>query len=306
LPVVFYIYICAVMKKSTFPVYDIATLSDYKQEDIQISRFAPYLAIHPNLYSPHKHNFYHLVFFTKGGGSHAIDFMSFKVKPCQVYFMIPGQVHSWSFEGHVDGYVINFSAQFFQSLLLNPDYLDQFPFFDGIAENSVIDLPEAMHGDALRLFEQIVAESENMLPLSGDMVKSLLLQFFIMVSRAGTQQVRASVSTYNYTLFKNFQRLVEKNFAELKLPRDYAALLYITPNHLNALCNEVIGLPAGEVIRNRIVLEAKRLLMNFDLSISEIAYRLIFQDNSYFTKFFKKQEGIGPEEFRKKFNIKRS
>ncbi len=292
------------MKKSTFPVYDIATLSDFKQEDIQISRFAPYLEVHPNLHSPHKHSFYHLVLFTEGGGSHAIDFNSFKVKPFQVYFMIPGQVHSWSFEGHVDGYVINFSGQFFQSLLLNPDYLEQFAFFDGIAENAVVDLPEEMQNEVRALFERIVSESESIGPLSADMVKTLLLQFFISVSRLGIQQIRPSVSTYNYTLFKSFQRLVEKNFATLKLPRDYAALLYITPNHLNALCNEVMNLSAGEVIRNRIVLEAKRLLMNFDLSISEIAYRLNFQDNSYFTKFFKKLENIGPEEFRKHFNIK--
>ncbi len=289
------------MKKSTFPVYDIATLSDFKQEDIQVSRFAPYLDIHPNLHSPHKHNFYHLLLFSEGGGSHSIDFTSFRVKSFQVYFMIPGQVHSWSFEGHIDGYVINFSGQFFQSMLLNPDYLEQFAFFGGVAEDSVIDLPEELHSEVKRLFEHIIAESEKVAPFSADMVKSLLLQFFIMAGRLGTQQARPAVSPYNYTLFKNFQRLVEKNFAELKLPRDYAALLYVTPNHLNALCNEVINLPAGAVIRNRIILEAKRLLTNFDLSIGEIAYRLGFQDNSYFTRFFKKQEKIGPEEFRKHF-----
>ena len=75
-------------------------------------------------------------------------------------------------------------------------------------------------------------------------------------------------------------------------------MLYITPNHLNACCKEVLGIPAGEVIRNRIVLEAKRLLVNLQLSISEIAYTLNFEDNSYFTKFFKKYAGVTPEEFR--------
>jgi AraC family transcriptional regulator, transcriptional activator of pobA len=288
--------------KSTFPVYDIGTLSDFKREDILISRFAPYLDIHPNLYLPHKHNFYHMVLFTEGGGSHAIDFINFKVKPYQVYFMIPGQVHGWSFEGKVDGYVINFSVPFFQSFLLNPGYIEQFAFFNGAAGNSVIDLPEDMHQQTKNIFEQIVHESENSRSLSPDMVKALLLQFFIAVSRVGVQLTQ-SVTAYNYTLFRNFQKLVETNFAKLKLPRDYAALLYITPNHLNALCNEVMNVPAGEVIRQRIVLEAKRLLVNFDLTISEIAYRLNFQDNSYFSRFFKKLEGITPEEFRKHFNI---
>jgi AraC-like DNA-binding protein len=75
--------------------------------------------------------------------------------------------------------------------------------------------------------------------------------------------------------------------------------LYITPNHLNALSKEQLGISAGELIRNRIILEAKRLLAIKDYSIAEIAYELSFADNSYFTKFFKKIEGVTPEEFRK-------
>jgi AraC family transcriptional activator of pobA len=63
-----------------------------------------------------------------------------------------------------------------------------------------------------------------------------------------------------------------------------------------------LGIPAGEVIRNRIALEAKRLLINNDLTVQEIAGQLNFADNSYFTKFFKKQVGITPEEFRKTTN----
>jgi len=68
------------------------------------------------------------------------------------------------------------------------------------------------------------------------------------------------------------------------------------------LCNDVLGISAGEVIRKRIALEAKRLLVNFNLSIQEVADRLNFADNSYFTKFFKKQEGLSPEQFRKEIN----
>jgi AraC-like DNA-binding protein len=78
--------------------------------------------------------------------------------------------------------------------------------------------------------------------------------------------------------------------------------LYITPNHLNALCNDVLSISAGDVIRNRVILEAKRLLINRDMTVLEIANYLHFSDNSYFTKFFKKKEGITPEEFRKKSN----
>jgi AraC family transcriptional activator of pobA len=72
---------------------------------------------------------------------------------------------------------------------------------------------------------------------------------------------------------------------------------------LNALCRDLLGKSAGEIIRDRIMPEARRLLINTDISISEIAMQLNFQGNSYFTKFFKKYAGKTPEEFRKDYNI---
>jgi len=286
------------MAKKDIPVYNIDHLS-FKQTDIQISRFAPYLKVHKNLHLAHKHSFYHLILFTAGGGSHDIDFHKFPVKPYQIYFMIPGQVHSWSFEGAVDGYVINFSIAFFQSFLMRPDYLEQFAFLNGVVQDSVIDLPEETHSSITFLFEQLLRETETNRPYSLDMVKAIMLQLFYTVGRVGFEERAQKATSYNYTLLKNFQKLIEENYLELRLPKDYAGLLYITPNHLNALCNDLLGISAGDVIRNRIMLEAKRLLVNLALTVSEIGYKLNFNDNSYFSKFFKKQAGLTPEEFRK-------
>jgi AraC family transcriptional activator of pobA len=107
-----------------------------------------------------------------------------------------------------------------------------------------------------------------------------------------------NVKSNNYSTLRKFLNLIEKNVSILKFPREYAELLYVTPNHLNAICKELLGKSAGGMIRDRVVLEAKRLMINLDLSISEIAYELNFRDNSYFSKFFKKYTGITPEEFR--------
>ena len=281
------------------PVYDICDLSDFKEDDILISRFAPYLARHKNLSAAHGHTFYHLVLFTEGAGSHTIDFERFPVNRYQIYFMIPGQVHSWSFEGFVDGYIINFSEAFFQSFLLKPNYPESLSFFSGDLKNAVIDLPADLHVQIKTLFEQIIGEYENKFVQGADMLRLLILQVFILVNRLNVNAVNNEASSYNQTLLKNFQKLIEQNYIRLKLPKDYAELLYITPNHLNAVCKDLLGIPAGEVIRNRAVLEAKRLLTNPNLTITEISYQLNFSDNSYFTKFFKKVAGVGPEEFRK-------
>jgi AraC-like DNA-binding protein len=290
--------------KKAFPVYDICTLSDFKQEDIMVSRFAPYLQVHKNLHMAHKHNFYHLVLFTEGGGTHAIDFQSFLVRPWQIYFMIPGQVHSWSFEGHIDGYVINFSPAFFQSFLVEHDYLTRFPFFSGDVADEVIDLPAEIRENVKEVFEQMLAESAAPTRMGTDMVRVLMLQLFILVARLNPPKQQSQASAYGFTVLKNFQQLIEKNYRELRLPKDYAALLYITPNHLNALCNDLLGISAGELIRRRVALEAKRMLVNMDLTIAEIASNLSFADNSYFSKFFKKQVSLTPEEFRKQITQK--
>jgi AraC-like DNA-binding protein len=287
------------MLQST-PVYDICTLSDFGQDDIIVSRFAPYLDHHKNLHAAHRHTFYHLVLFTTGSGSHTIDFESFKVKPYQIYFMIPGQVHSWNFEGFTDGYVINFSGSFFQTFLLNPAYPENFPFFSGDVEDAVVDLPESLHTKTLQLFEEIVKETENRWEQGADMLRVLMLQLFVLIGRLNTPAGNQGPANYNQILLKSFKKLIDANYTRLKLPKDYADLLYITPNHLNAVCKDILGMQAGEVIRNRTLLEAKRLLTNPQLNIAGIAFELNFSDNSYFTKFFKKTEGITPEEFRKK------
>ena len=287
--------------KTAIPIYDICSLTQ-RQDDLLISRFAPYLKSHRNLHLAHKHSFYHLVFFTKGGGSQTIDFQQVPVKPFQIYFMIPGQVHNWAFEGDVDGYIVNFSASFFQSFLLKANYLEDFPFFTGIVDEAVIDIPAEMQEKVIALFEELIREYEESNLLETDMIKVIMLQLFINVARLKFDAVNKTIPPYNYTLLSSFQKLIEKNYTNLRLPKQYAELLYITPNHLNALCNDVLGIPAGEVIRNRIALEAKRLLINNNLTILEIANQLNFADNSYFTKFFKKQVGITPEEFRKSTN----
>ncbi|HYK77140.1 MAG TPA: AraC family ligand binding domain-containing protein, partial [Daejeonella sp.] len=232
--------------KSDIPVYDLHTISEYRQEDILISRLAPYVENHKHLLFPHRHNFFHIVLFTKGSGTHAIDFQSFPVKPYQIYFMSPGQVHDWNFEKRVDGYVINFSNSFFQSFLLRPDFLENFPFFDGSVNNSVLNIPEEYREQIKELFEELLHEETGNKKHSANMVRVLLLKIFILISRFSIQDHKSAInSSYNYTLLKNFQQLIERNYTALRLPKDYAELLYITPNHLNALCNDMLGISAG-------------------------------------------------------------
>jgi AraC family transcriptional regulator, transcriptional activator of pobA len=288
------------MQKESIPTIDINKLHDSGQVEVLVRPFAEYLEKHhKNLDHPHRHNFYHLVLFTKGSGNHTIDFTNFILKPFQIYFMIPGQVHSWNFDGEVDGIVVNFTESFFQSFLLKKDYLENFSFFNGVAAHSVIDLSSSIGKEVKMILEKVYSQSEGSRARL-DPMRVLLLEMFLLIDQANFPEKVHGVSHLSDTVIGNYQRLIEKNYLTLRLPGEYADLLSITPNHLNALCKAHLGIQAGELIRNRVILEAKRLLINLKMTVSEVAYTLNFNDNSYFVRFFKKHTGTTPEEFRKR------
>jgi AraC-like DNA-binding protein len=289
------------MKKPVLPTYSINSLTAVTPgpKDFVADDFSHYLDKHPNLHFPHKHSFYHLVYFSKGSGSHSIDFVNFPVEEGQVYFMIPGQVHSWNFKTKPGGYIVNFSEQYLNALVANSRYIDQFSFFSGIAIEQVINIPKEGRPQLEQLLFTIVQEANSQEYLKDDFARTALLQLLILVSRLTPREDTNGPNNSNAMLLRNFKKLIDQHYKEKKLTRDYASLLYITPNHLNALSKAVTGHPAGEWIRDRVLLEAKRLLVNAEMSVAEVAAELEFADNSYFTKFFKKYLGVTPEVFRK-------
>lgn len=289
------------MAKQSLPLYTINTLQNKapSHRDFVADHFAHYLEEHRDLHFPHKHSFYHLLYFSKGGGSHSIDFVRFPVEAGQIYFMIPGQVHSWELEGTPDGYIVNFSEQYLQALVANTRYLDQFVFFSGIAAEQVIQIPAAHRQQVEQVLETIVTEGNSTKEGKDDFARAALVQLLILVNRHAGKEPETQQANYNLLTLRNFQKLVEQHYKEKKLTRDYAAMLFVTPNHLNALSKHMTGRSAGELIRDRVLLEAKRLLVNAKMSVAEIAGELAFTDNSYFSKFFKKYTGVTPETFRK-------
>jgi AraC-like DNA-binding protein len=289
--------------KSTIPVLDICTLDGaiHKDTDLIAMRFSDYLKRYPNLPAQHGHSFYHFLLFTSGGGYRTIDFEKLKVAKGQIYFMAPGQVHSWSFEGDMEGYVVNFADDFFRSFLADAHYLEQFPFLSGNVSECVVQLSPETLKLAGNVLDRVVAETEQHKSYSADMIRTLLLSLFMHIARVQNtgEKKPADVGRPNSILLQQFRKLLNEYYSTHKLPKDYAAMLYITPNHLNALCQDFLGKSAGQIIRERVLLEAKRRLVNAGNGIANIGYELGFSDNSYFTKFFKKYTGITPEEFKK-------
>ena len=287
---------------ATIPVYDIRAISRNEgRQDILVEALARYVERHyQKLRWTHRHSFYHFVLFTKGSGHHLVDFVRYEVKPYQLYFMSPGQVHSWEFEGDTEGYLVHFESRLFSSLLQDNTYLERFPFFTGEV-SPVCQLSGDSGEKCVSLLAALLEEYEGRAPHRQHRICLLLLEIFILAHRSVDGLNVSAISGKDHDLLRRFRQLIEKHYKELRLPAEYAALLHVTANHLNAVCRRFVDKTAGELIRDRVVLEAKRLLANVSLRSNGIAGELNFSDNSYFSRFFKKSTGQTPEEFRKNF-----
>ncbi|MGV0923485.1 AraC family transcriptional regulator [Empedobacter tilapiae] len=291
------------MTKKLFPTYDICNLNTEKNSNelFSVDRFRGYVDSNPHLQEVHSHNYYHLVYFTEGSGEHLIDFEKFDAKSGTMYFMKPGQVHQWYFKEEYDGFVVNFSDNFLDWIGINSSLLQQFKFLQSIlVQDHVVEISKYLRESVANAFEEMIIENQQNNQFSNLKIGFYLINMLIDIDRS-LKSSNHNTNDYQSLLLNNFQALIEQNFKTKKLPKEYAELLYITPNHLNALCKDVLGTSAGELIRSRIVLEAKRLLVNKEVSVTEIAYLLNFQDASYFVKFFKKYTNFTPEQFRKQY-----
>ena len=299
---------------TTIPTYGICTFvtdenspdevlvhpKENPSEKLFIRRFAPYADEYAHVAVPHKHNFYKMILVLNGTGTTTIDFEEFPIDQSTAYFMIPGQVHDYNIIGKLNMYGVDFSEGYFQSFLQDVHYYERFPFFQGNLTDSVVKVSPEVLKKVSGLLDSIIDEGHHHGAASDDLIKIWILEVLILMARQCEENGIKNPAHKTSSLISKFRKLVDESFVKLSLPKDYAALLYLTPSYLNQMSQKILGKTAGEVIRDRKLLEAKRLLVNLDLNISQIAYDLNFSDASHFSKFFKKHSGRSPEEFRKR------
>lgn len=249
---------------------------------------------------PHRHNYYMILLATGGSGKQLVDFNSFDIQQARVFLMFPGQIHAWQEDHQLKGYLIFFTAEFF-TLRYNNNNLLEFPFFRPGAPSPFVDLCQERFEQLDRIGSTMLQEYERGASDYLKLLRSYLNIFLVTCKRHydhAYTQVDARDQHAALTI-QHFIQLIEQHFAEKHKVRDYAEMLLITPNYLNALCTRIAGKSAGELIRGRIMLEAKRMLLHDSRTVAEIGHDLHFEDNSYFCRFFKKYEGTPPEKFRK-------
>jgi AraC-like DNA-binding protein len=171
----------------------------------------------------------------------------------------------------------------------------------------IIKNPESVHELMLKekdivFVEDIIAkitfEYQNPSEWQHQMLGAYLIVLLTYLSRIYSEQLSENDISTDKTLLKNILTKVNDCFSELHEVSDYASLLNISPGHLSESIKNQSGRPAIKHIHDRLIMESRRLLMHTDSSIKEIAYNLGFTDASYFNRFFKRETGLKPVEYR--------
>jgi AraC-like DNA-binding protein len=241
---------------------------------------------------PHRHNYYEIFLFEKGGGTHRIDFTSYAITNNSLHFVSPGQVHLVKRIPESNGHIILFSRAFYYSHIVDRNILFDMPFLNSNSSTTVIDLNSDDFAKLNGLIKMMYDEDKLGTEMKHEALRSLLNLFLV-----SSKRLFKNIPKTNGTL-NEFKALLENNFKIWHKAQDYASALNITDKQLSELVKKNSGQTVLTLIHERILLEAKRLLVHSELSTKEIGYYLNFEDPSHFTKFFKNGCSITPQVFR--------
>ncbi|MDH7914341.1 response regulator transcription factor [Winogradskyella sp. SYSU M77433] len=244
---------------------------------------------------PHRHDFEELMIGNKGVLEHFIDFDSVETRAPFVSFVTKGKVHRVQpkpLNGECDIWVIRFKSEFIPetTFQLYSYYHNQadLQLDCGICFNRLI-----------LLCQMIFDENQKTVPNYAIIQQTLNLIFTIVEGeRQRINPYDEDLQKTQHISFKNFLSILEENYKRSVGVEYYAEKLFMSSRNLNLICQNILSQSVSEIIETRKLIEAKNLLVSTNKSISEIAYELGYNENSYFSNVFKKKAGQSPTEFR--------
>ncbi len=282
------------------PVYSLDNFSspERKSQQFQVEVFDANR--HFAVKYPHRHDFFEVLYLKKGSGFHVIDGNNYEIKPPCVFFMSRGQAHKLELSQDIEGYIFIFTPDFYLLNRTDQNRLIEFPFFYTIhQDNPPLQLDNESDIWFLEdLFRKGIAEIAQPTGYSVEMLRSIL--DLILTTCSARYQVPENLMNKGkgQILVKRFFHFLEENHRKNLSLNEYAQMIGVTANHLTQTIKQLTGKTSSQIIKDKQLLEIKRLLVHTNLSVSEIAGQLNFDDQSYFTKFFKRETGVTPLQYR--------
>lgn len=246
---------------------------------------------------PYSLTFFDILLVTKGRGRFALDDEVHAVAPGVVFFTRPGEVRRWQAEG-LEGACLFFTGDFLRDAFADARFIEQFAYWRPGRPSGALALSAHEQAQFLARFGEMRAEFDALKGDAAHLLRARLYEILVLLNRWYLARYGEAPARRPDARVERFLALVERDLSAERCVADYARELALTPGHLNALCRQGLGRPAGRLIRERLVLEAKRRLLASDGPAAAIAYGLGFADPAYFSRFFRRETGEAPRAFR--------
>ena len=256
------------------------------------------------LTEPHRANFHHIIWFQSGTGTHLIDFKPIKILPNSLVFVAKNKVQRFDPIGDFKAKIILFTDAFFGLSETDARFLRDTILFNDLFDDTQVRLNklDKVFSDYLNMIEE---ESKKINDhFQHHLLKNLLYNFLLLAERKRRNQGFTEVkkgADLDYTLL--FKDLLNSNFRKVKQVSFYSRELNVTEKRLNMATSKTLGMTPKDLIDQRIILEAKRLLSHTHISIKEVGFELGFDEPTNFIKYFKKHCNSTPVEFREKYSV---
>ncbi len=278
-----------------FKIKDFEYGSEIKSLDFNLG---PLNKLMSTLPYPHRHDCFQIVWVEHGTGYHIIDSVKYDVKPRTLFFMSPGQIHDFVLSQDTTGCSINFSPEFFALQLQNKNALHEIPIYDLKHSVQAVYLDDGQASSVLETLNAIDEEYYSDQIGWQEVIRCHLFILLMKASRVAVPGFDAAPASRNLLLTRRFKTLLEEQFISIQDVSEYARLLRVNERTLNEAVRQSSGFTVAKIIRERVMLEAKRLLLHSEISIAAVAEQLTFEDPAYFSRCFKKHTGRSPIEFR--------
>jgi len=256
-----------------------------------------------NSYFDHlqRNNYYSLIWVKEGIGKLKTNFSEYNFEKNSLFSFAPYQPFMLS-STSVKGVAIYFHSDFFCIHKHQTEVTCNGVLFNNIYQKPFFRVDEELEDTLDKVVGQIKTEIQRPGLAQYELLISFMKIFLISASRAKAQQqpesIPLSTTRKEPFILQNLKEAIEKDFRSKHTPQDYAILLNISSNALARIAKTHFNKTLTNLITERIIIEAKRELYLTNKSVKEVAYELGYDDEYYFSRFFKKNVNISPQAYR--------